>query len=343
MGKITLLVDHQGRFGSKNDSETYRSGMDVSLLKACFRKLGYEAETLHASEVNFRKDWKGSIVLYTSLEDEGYLYKSFLEDIVLGLELAGARVLPGYRHLRAHNNKVIMEILRDLSPMEGIRNIFSRKYGSLEELRQEKQPFSYPVVIKSAAGAMSKGVKLAGDRDELLRHARTLSASPIRLKDSLRETARTYKHPNYRKESVHRHKFIVQPFIPGLTHDYKVLVYADHYYVLKRNVRKNDFRSSGSGLFEFTRTLPESLLPFSEQVLKTFDVPNISLDIAVIDSIPYLLEMQFVAYGNKTLEWSEFHFVKEDEGWEISEGKSCLEEIYAQSIAVHLTRKTAMP
>lgn len=339
MEKITLLVDHQGRFGSKNDSEFYRSGMSISLLESYFKARGYETEILNFAAVDFRQDWKNKVVLYTSLEDEGYLYKSFIEDIVLGLELAGAHVIPKYEHLRAHNNKVIMEIIRDLSGFGGIKNIVSRKYGCLEELQQEKKPFDFPVVIKSSAGAMSTGVRLARKYEDLISHATFLSRSPVKQSMRLRETARTFKHKNYKKESVHRNKFVVQNFVEELTHDYKVLVYSNRYFVLKRNVRANDFRSSGSGLFEFTEELPEILLPFSEKVMETFNVPNISLDIAVIGKEPYLLEMQFVAYGNKTLEWSPFHFVKSASVWEKVEGKSVLEEVYVKSITDYLEQK----
>jgi len=50
---------------------------------------------------------------------------------------------------------------------------------------------------------------------------------------------------------LHRSKFIVQEFIPDLSNDWKVLVFWDKYYVLRRKNRPNDFRASGSGLFSF--------------------------------------------------------------------------------------------
>lgn len=47
-------------------------------------------------------------ILNTSSEDNGYHYKDYIEDIILGLYLQGAILLPEYKYLRANNNKVYM-------------------------------------------------------------------------------------------------------------------------------------------------------------------------------------------------------------------------------------------
>ena len=111
MKKIYLLTDYKGHFGSKHDAIPYRSGTDKNLLQKYFSEYGFKTVFLGFSEVDFRKmDFKNKYVLYTSSEDVGCHYKSYIEDIVYGLHLQGAQLIPGYKWLQAHNNKVFMEI-----------------------------------------------------------------------------------------------------------------------------------------------------------------------------------------------------------------------------------------
>src|SRR5271163_162145 len=98
MGDIYILTDYKGNFGSKSDSEFYRSGMNIKLLSESFREKGYDSHVLSLSDVDFRKiQWQGKPVLYTSQEDPGYVYKNYIEDIVYALELAGAMVIPKFK------------------------------------------------------------------------------------------------------------------------------------------------------------------------------------------------------------------------------------------------------
>lgn len=336
---IYLLLDYKGRFGSKNAAATYRGGMDVSTIIEFFAAEGYDVELLNFSQVDFRSEWKNKVILYTSQEDDNLRYKSFIEDIIFGLEEAGAEVIPKFAYLRANNNKVFMEVLRDLSPINAVKNISSRKFGCFEEVSNYDWSDKVPVVLKSASGAMSKGVRLARSIEDTRKYAAELSYSPTSLKDTFREIIRSIKHKGYRKESSNRNKFITQNFIPGLTFDYKVIIYGDEYFVLRRNVRANDFRSSGSGLFEFVDEVPEELLNFSKSVFSAFNVPNISLDVAIVAGTPYLLEFQFVYFGNKTVEWSKHHFEFLDSKWQKIKGEVQLEKSYVKSIVGFLSNR----
>ena len=87
------------------------------------------------------------------------------------------------------------------------------------------------------------------------------------------------KHHPHIFESYHRKKFIIQSFVPDLKDDWKVLVYNEKYYVLNRKIRKNDFRASGSNIFDFEKDPPEGLLEFSKNLYEEFDVPYASFDI----------------------------------------------------------------
>ena len=274
MNTIYLLTDYLNRFGSKHNSAIYKDGMDKNLLSELFEKQGYQTEFFKISKVDFRnQDWKGKIVLYSSQEDVGYYYKSFIEDIIYGLELAGAVLIPSYKYIKAHSNKVFMEILRDFSSLAEIKNLTAKHYGSYEEAILDEKNFDYPVVIKSAEGAMSKNVALARNKNELKNVIKKLAATR-NFKEEAREFIRSYKYKAYQKQSKFRKKFIIQNFIPDLSNDWKVLVFGDKYYIIERHVRKDDFRASGAGLNKFGShvNVPSNIFKFSQQIKEQLNV-----------------------------------------------------------------------
>jgi len=130
MKRIYALIDYKNRFSSKKGSIPYRSGMDNKLLRKYFKNLDYDVKFLQFSDINFRKiDFRDKIVLYTSSEDKGYHYKNYIEDIILGLKLQGANLIPKYKYLIANNNKLFMEILRELSTNKDFKKLRSVDLG----------------------------------------------------------------------------------------------------------------------------------------------------------------------------------------------------------------------
>ena len=342
---IVLLVDYKAQFGSKYVAQPYRSGMDLGLLRSYLEEAGFRPEVLRLPEVDFRgRDWRGVPILYTSSEDEGGHYKSYIEDIVLGLELAGARVIPAFRLLRAHNNKVFMEILRDLVRTEDFSGIESHTFGTLEDWEARKRgPEGLPpdpTVIKPAAGALSRGVAMAagesGLRTKILAISRTRN-----LRHDLWDLGRSLRRKGYVRESRNRKKFVVQNFVAGLDHDWKVLIYGDRYYAIRRDNRRNDFRASGGGRLVCERKLPAGLLDYAARVFRALEVPALSLDIGVVGDGFVLFEFQALYFGTYTLDHSEFHFVRREGRWTLIEGLSELERVYVESVVRHLRPPTS--
>ena len=336
MNKIYLLIDYLDRFGSKQNDFPYRSGMDKSKLKQYFSEYGFESVFVPFSEVDFkRNEMIGQFVLYTSQEDPGYFYKNFIEDIIYGLELSGAKVIPPYKYLKANNNKVFMEILRDQLSLPEIKNIKSIYFGTIEECLKKADCFEYPIVIKCATGAQGKNVALANSKKDLIKKIKKITRTR-NYKEELKEIVRSLKYNGYKKESEYRNKFIIQNFIQGLENDWKVLVYCNKCYILYRQNRKNDFRASGSGNFIFRKDIPDGILDFAYSVQKHFRVPHISLDIGFDGNNFYLIEFQFVYFGTITLEKAPFYFQLIDKKWIIKEEISDLEAVYVQCIVEYM-------
>lgn len=332
---ILILTDYKGFFGSKQHTKIYRGGMDIQKIVRLLEKKSFLVEVMTFSSLNAEHQRvlkQKPIILYQSSEDKNDHYKSFIKDIIYNLEQSGLTVIPKYSYLAAHNNKVSMELLRQRTNSEGVNTINSWVFGTFEELKHNIDTITLPSVIKPASGAMSKGVSLAKSKKELLKLAKNISSTK-NLWHDIKEHLRELKYyKKYTKESFHRSKFIVQNLIPELKNDWKVLVYGNKCFVLYRGVRKNDFRASGSGNFEFRKEIPDGLLDFALELKDIFHVPHISLDIAFDGKVFHLIEFQFLFFGTTTLEKAKFHFEKIQNNWSLIEKVADLEDVYTDSI-----------
>jgi hypothetical protein len=339
MDDIYLLVDYKGHFGTKHGAAPYRSGLAKEKLSSHFARRGYRAVFVNFCDVDFRDQrFKRRFVLYSSSEDRGLHYRSFIEDVVLGLEIGGALVIPTFKFLRAHHNKVFMEILLSQIHASGMASLPSHCYGTLEDFEGRIESAPLPGVVKPAAGSMSAGLRLGRSRAEL-RKAAAAASSTRSLGAEIWDFGRMLRRKGYVRESRHRGKFVVQRYLPGLENDWKVLVYGNNYYALFRKVREADFRASGSGRFQFIRDIPEGLLDFASLVRKQFNVPQLSLDIGWDGAKFHLFEFQALHFGTLTVEQSPFHFVDGEGGWQRVEGSSEVEEEFARSIVDHIKRE----
>lgn len=339
MRKIILLTDYQGRFSSKMPTVPYMSGMDKDLLKNEFIKRGCTVEYLNYPDLDFRNgDYKKAFVLYTSSEDDDLFYKSYIEDIIFGLELQGAYTIPSFKYLKAHHNKVFMEILRDQSNLQKIKNIKSLYFGTFEDLSNYKGLLEFPGVFKSAQGSTSTGVRKINSKREAAKYAKHFSRTR-NIKYELWDLGRSFKYKAYKRESLFRRKFVLQNFIMNLDKDWKVLIFGNKYFILERRVRENDFRASGSGLFRFTANIPDGILDYAKEFYESENVPFLSMDIGFDGNSFYLMEFQALYFGTVTLQKSPFYFENEDIKWNIVHETSVLENVFAEAVVNYINTK----
>ena len=342
MINIYLLTNHRGAFGNKYKATPYHSGMDKVKLSNYFKEHNYNAVFMSPSEIDFRdKKYKDSIFLYTTTEDHKEYYKLYIEDIVLGLEAIGARVFPNFICLKSHHNKVFMEILRDVQDFEPLNNIKTQKFGTLEEFQRHFKIEEENIVVKMASGASSLGVFLGKGYKDLLIKVKKASRT-FHFKEDIKEKLRKIKHKDFIPVSSYRNKFITQNFIPNLTNDWKILVYLDRYYILKRPVRENDFRASGSGkekyLFGDKANIPNGIFDYAKSIYDKFDSPILSIDIAYANNQFYTLEFQFTGFGTSGQQLSENYFSLQHGNWESVYEKLDLEQVYSDSVIGYMNK-----
>jgi glutathione synthase/RimK-type ligase-like ATP-grasp enzyme len=340
MKKLFVLTDYNGRFGSKWDAIPYNSGFDkISLLKY-FSEGDFQLEYVEMSKAVNLNCIENSLFLYTSSEDVGYHYKAYIEDVVLFLQESGGKMIPNYNYLRANNNKSFMELLRKKLGSKWGDQLKSWSFGTLEEMKTSLTEFNYPIVIKTAAGAMSRGVSLANNEAELIKKAKAISRTKHIFQD-IKDYLRPYKHKGYKTNSLYRNKFIIQSFIPNLKNDWKILIYGDKYFVLTRGVAKNDFRASGSHtnyLAGSKALLPIGLLDYAKKVFDAMNTPQLSIDIVNDGNNFHLIEFQAIYFGTSTINMSDVYFVKKTEKWTPVKITESIEQIYAESVKQYLNR-----
>ncbi len=337
MRNILLLRDYRDQFYFSTKKRG--ASLDMEKLKHFFQERDFDLKVENFIDVDFRnRNYNNCLVLYQSSEDPSLYYKDYIEDILLGLQMSGAILVPEFKFFRAHHNKVFMEILRDLSVLSSIKNIKSNNFGTYEEYLKNETFFdNRTYVFKVGAGSRSKGVKLLEPgkvKNKIVyRFSKSATLHNLRWKIS-----KILFNKEYVPQSNNRRKFIVQTFITELKGDYRILVYDKKYYVLHRDVRDNNFTASGSGRITFNIKLPDGLLDFAKSVYEAFNVPFISLDIGYKDNTFFLFEFQFVCLGQYAIEKSTFFYSIKDSSWVITKEIPCVELEFVSSTVSFIKR-----
>lgn len=333
--QVAILVDYRGAFWSSTKNVSTLTSMNVSALQAELAALGHPSRVIEFAAVDLHEDWSGIPIIFTSSEDADLLYKSYVEDVVLGLSLAGARLIPRYEFLRAHHNKSFMEHLRAVRLPEDSLGRGTRTYGCFEELREARHP-SAPAVVKPSAGAGSRGVEIVENRKQLEEYAKEVSRSDDFV-TAFKSAVKTRLRPGFVPESQNRRKFIVQPLIADLSGDFKVLVYGRRYFGVHRSNRRGAATASGGGVLDFAienYVDPDHLLAYAGSLVDRLGTPFLSLDIGHTGDAFHLLEFQAVNFGPATLERSSRHYVRNRGGrFATANSSADLEKTFAEAVS----------
>ena len=335
--EVYLLTESNGFFGQRlMPWESLDVGVLLGILSEYFTVVRVTYAEL-ASGTVFPKN---SIVVHSSSQQPEY--KVFIDDLLLSLQANGNFLVPSIHATRSHENKGYQELHRRLCGIESPKACYAAKLSEIN-----LGAINYPVVFKDVSGFGSTGVRLIHSEQELW------DAAKMVLRLSWREKAKAIKcnfayvvlkyilrRKNLRPYGDYYQalkRFVLQEFIPNLSGDYKVLAFQNRIFVLKREVRPNDFRASGSGRFHFDDP-PDGLLDFAAGLLRKFDEPYMSFDICFDGSKFHLIEFQGLHFGPFTLTQSPKHFHRQDDRWIECIGKVELEAILGESLVVFLQR-----
>lgn len=265
--------------------------------------------------------------------------KKILEDYAFITNLLGANIIPRYELVLSHDNKGMQGLLAIAKGIDAIHF----EYGI-----DTKADYKPGYVYKTIDGAGSFGVSLPKSDDELrqfIKKNTLLREQPLRLWQYIKQKLKLFIwRKRYIKEKEQYFRpgipLVSQKLIPNLKYDYKVLVFYDLFFVLKRNVRKNDFRASGSGLFEKITEVPTQVLDLAHMYRKELDTPYLSIDIAFDGSKAFCIEFQCCHFGPVTYLDANTVFQNLNSIWQPGIwNKRSLEWATAYAIEKHVSNK----
>ncbi|MBN1154586.1 hypothetical protein JXB12_06640 [candidate division KSB1 bacterium] len=342
--RIVLLTPFDNFFG-----QTRRPwvSMDVDKIIATFRdgNVDVKLHTLHEI-YNKKIELHDEIIFYSFSQKENI--RNYIKDMIYFLS-ADNIVIPSLDLLYCHENKGYQELLKKKLGFDSLHAHYFCSYRDLKNY-----DIQYPVVLKTTDGSNADGVFLIHDAEQLYDTLKKLSVKggimtsiDLFRRKYLRRRKFDY-YPDYNdREDYYQYKFhitreknfILQEYVPGLDHDFRVLIMYDKYYFAKRHVNKGDFRASGTKKFDFNIEADPGLLNYAEDVFRKLDNPTLSIDIMSRDGQYFLGEYQALHFGISALIKSHGYYSKQADGWQFIENKSSIERELTLAVINYLRNK----
>ncbi len=264
--------------------------------------------------------------------------------IIQAAETMGLRVFPDSATCATFDDKLGQKyLLEAVSAPLAPTHVFFTEDAALEWI----ETAGFPKVFKLRRGAGSSNVHLVPNagmarrlvhrafgkgfspaasplQDASLRYARAkargdLRGAALRLPRTLFDSYRRASQMDHERGYVY-----FQEFFPGNAYDTRVTVIGDRAFAFTRNVRKNDFRASGSGSIDYdlSRIRPECVA-IALEVAHNIGAQSLAFDFAVDgEQRPHILEISYCyqakavydcpGYWTRTLEWHAGHVWPQD-------------------------------
>lgn len=317
--KVYIVTWPNGYFG--NSDKSWKSLNTQTIANS----IDYSVYIVSINEIlNIKFDKHDVVILNCALDES---MRKYIKSIAYFLDKK-CHIIPSYDLILAYEDKGVQELIKS---EKNIGNLVGNYFFDIDDSNLE-----YPKVLKTISGAGSNGVYLVKNDSDLNSIRRKYFSNDVKRKlikaqRKLKLSKDQYKIYDYRFKGFNN--FVEQKFIPNLDSDYKVLVFGDRYFVLKRSVRKNDFRASGSGLFEFVEA-PIDVLEFALDIHKKLPNPVLSLDIAKSESGCHLIEFQATNFGPYTLLNAPYRYIftEKKDRWHKEENCKNLELNFAYAI-----------
>lgn len=234
--------------------------------------------------------------------------------ILFALEQAGIKVFPDFHTNWHFDDKVGQKYLLEAigAPLVPTHVFYDKK-----EALQWAETTTFPKVFKLRGGAGSKNVKLVRTRAKAIKMIRKAFGRGFSNYDkwgSIKERYRKWRlgkttafdllkgfvrlvvPPLFTKVLGREVGYIYfQDFIPNNESDTRIIVIDNKAFALKRFIRKNDFRASGSGLFAYAREeFDERCVRIAFELSEKLKAQSVAYDFVFDESNnPLLLEISY--------------------------------------------------
>jgi glutathione synthase/RimK-type ligase-like ATP-grasp enzyme len=271
----------------------------------------------------------------------------FAKQLLTAIEVSGKKVFPNIHTSWHFDDKLGQKYLFESADIPHVPTyVFLEKKTALTWAEST----TYPKVMKLRRGAGSRNVWLVHSKKKAINAINKAFGSGYRqydawggIKENFRkfrlgkgkfiEIIKSFAHlymPLTLEKSQGRERGYVyfQDFIPENKYDIRVVVIGNKAFAIKRHVRKNDFRASGSGFIEYDRELFDiALISESFQNAAKIKVDCAAFDYVFLNGKPLVVEVSYgfnkkgyydcPGYWTDDLKWHEGAF--NPYGWMIED------------------------
>lgn len=225
----------------------------------------------------------------------------FARQLIFSLEAKGLKVFPNSNTCWHFDDKLGQKYLFEAMGLPLVPTyVFYDKGEALEWAEKT----NYPKVFKTRNGAGARNVRLIKTKQKARKLIEKCFNQGISSYDKLSETkeslwrfrrdkdpksfARLIKYllklplpARFQTEHVKEKNYVYfQDFVPDNKFDYRVVVIGNRAFAIKRLVRQNDFRSSGSGLIRYSKkNFPANLIAAAFDINKKLKNQSLALDL----------------------------------------------------------------
>ncbi len=295
---------------------------------------------------------------------KGSRESKFAKQLLFAVESMGKKVFPDFNTVWHFDDKVAQKYLLEAA---GAPLAPSYVFYSKNDAQKWARSTDYPKVFKLRNGAGSDNVRLVRNETEAFRLIKKAFGRGFRQYDSwrnLKERIRKFRMGKTDLQDVLRGVIRLiyttdydrvtgrevgyayfQDFIPQNDSDIRVVVIGDKAFAIKRMVRKNDFRASGSGTILYEKELfDEETIRLSFEVSDRLKAQCMAFDYVYNGTKPLIVEISygFAMFGyddcqgfwDNNLNWTEGKF--NPYGWMV-------ENLIAEARRHHSCTNNSMP
>lgn len=262
----------------------------------------------------------------------------FAKQLLFSVQASGKKVFPDYNTVWHFDDKVGQKYLLEAidAPLAPSYVFYSKK-DSLEWAART----DYPKVFKLRGGAGSEHVRMVRSNSEATRlinkafgrgfkqydawnnlkeRYRKYSLGKTDLWDVTKGILRLAHTTEYARVSGREIGYVYfQNFIPGNDHDIRVVVIDNKAFAIKRMVRKNDFRASGSGSILYEKVhFDDDTIRLAFEVSEKLRAQCMTYDFVYFNGIPQIVEISYgfamegyddcTGYWGKNMTWNNGKF-----------------------------------
>jgi glutathione synthase/RimK-type ligase-like ATP-grasp enzyme len=266
----------------------------------------------------------------------------FAKQLLYSVAASGKKVFPDFNTVWHFDDKVGQKYLLEAIGAPLITSfVFYTKEEALEWVNQT----SFPKVFKLRSGSSSNNVTLVKSKEQAIRlvnKAFGKGFSQYNAWPNFKERLRKFKHgkaslgnvskgfirlfytTEFAKVAGMENGYIYfQEFIENNDCDIRIIVVNEKAFAIKRMVRENDFRASGSGTILYDKELFDvETIKIALQVTRQLNAQCLAYDFVYKDGKPLIVEISFgydnkaydpcQGYWDKNLHWHQGSFVSQN-------------------------------